>query len=744
MGSPQNESEFKANLINLKAGSFQIILIFTAVISYTWLMINVWNGGTLSGVYRTEQLIAWLGNLLLIMSSIVAWFIKDRSLAWATRVLTWGILVAALCVVLALPSQISVFLLIVPVVFASVLLTRRGFVQIALLASGLTLVVSLGRVSAMGALTELVLITLVMVMVVLASWLSTQNLYTALAWIWAGYERARRNEALAREQQGELARALKSLDEALYRLERANYMLTIATERAEEARRLKQQFAQNISHELRTPLNLIVGFTETMTRSPEYYGGQLAPAYMRDLRIVYRNAHHLQDLVNDVLDLARIEAAQMGIMPEKTDPAALVQDVADTARSLVESRGPALYTEIAPDLPQIWLDPTRIRQVLFNLLNNAARFTEEGSITVRLWQHKNEVRFSVTDTGVGIAAQDLQRIFEEFQQAEGSSRRRQGGTGLGLAISKRFVDLHHGRMWVESEVGKGSTFYFSLPVNRTQLEVELESKRFAQAEPVTQAEEENVILLVVTPNLSTAALLTHHVQGCRPVVALNLDEARQMAQQLLPQAVVIDRACGITTPTELEKFAQSCDLPETAFMACPLSDKGKLHPHLDIDGFLTKPISRQSLWDVLRRLGGSVNKILIIENDNDFVQLLSRMLDTSVRPYQIITAYNGQEGLTLMRHHQPDAVLLDLGLPDMQGTRVVKQIRATPVGADIPIVIISGQADLEADSTLRGTTMLTRPNGLVLSEIVYWIEREVTSTVVPLSTRAKSSTKPAP
>jgi signal transduction histidine kinase len=224
-------------------------------------------------------------------------------------------------------------------------------------------------------------------LVALASYLSENNLYTALDWLWHAYGLAHKNEQEAFERRAELRRALKALDEATHRLERANYMLVLAHDEAETARRLKQEFPQTISHELRTPLNLIVGFTELMIESPEHYKEPLAPAYLRDLNIVHRNASHLQKLVNDVLDLARIEAAQVAMLPEETDPAVLVREAVNTARSLIESRHLALHTEIEPDLPHLWVDPTRIRQVIFNLLNNAARFTEQGSVTVRVCRH---------------------------------------------------------------------------------------------------------------------------------------------------------------------------------------------------------------------------------------------------------------------------------------------------------------------------------------------------------------------
>jgi CheY-like chemotaxis protein/nitrogen-specific signal transduction histidine kinase len=533
-----------------------------------------------------------------------------------------------------------------------------------------------------------------------------------------------------------LARTLKSLDEAMYRLERANHMLSLARDQAEEARRLKQQFAQTISHELRTPLNLIVGFTEMMTHSPEHYGGQLLPAYMRDLRIVYRNAAHLQTLVNDVLDLARIEAAQMGLMPEKTRPADLVRDVVTTARSLVEAQGLALRTDIAPDLPAMWLDPTRIRQVLFNLLNNASRFTEAGSITVQVRQVEDEVHFAVADTGVGIAPSDLKRIFEEFQQVDGSTRRRYGGTGLGLAISKRFVTLHGGRMWVESELGAGSTFYFSLPVRQQGIDLATSASASAtdQASHPPAAKREENILLVVTPSLPVANLLARRLEGCRTVTAPNLAQARAMAQRLYPKAVVIDQACqlGDDAPASLATFALACQATHTTFVTCPLSHE-PARQHLAVEAYLTKPISRQNLWDVLRQLDEGVNKLLIIEDDNDFVQLLDRMLATSVRPYQVVNAYNAQEGLTLMRHHQPDAILLDLQLPDKNGREVIEEIRATPGGEHLPIIVVSGQDEMATDGALHGPVTMTKAEGWTFSEIIQGLQSWITATAPAIS-----------
>jgi signal transduction histidine kinase len=242
---------------------------------------------------------------LLFLSMIISFVLKSHHPSIATHLLVWGILGASACALLSFPSPALAYLFVVPIIFASVLLGQSTLFLVAAVAIVLILTIGPARTGmpllSLDAMFPIVIIALV----TFASWLSVRNLYTALAWVWQGYERARYNEQIARERQAELRRALKALDEATYRLERANYRLALARDQAEEARRFKQQFAQTISHELRTPLNLIVGFTELMAKSPEYYGGQLAPAYLRDLGIVYRNARHLQTLVSDVLDLAR-------------------------------------------------------------------------------------------------------------------------------------------------------------------------------------------------------------------------------------------------------------------------------------------------------------------------------------------------------------------------------------------------------------------------------------------------------
>jgi CheY-like chemotaxis protein/anti-sigma regulatory factor (Ser/Thr protein kinase) len=409
----------------------------------------------------------------------------------------------------------------------------------------------------------------------------------------------------------------------------------------------------------------------------------------------------------------------MSILPEETDPAVLVEEAVNTARSLVEARGLALYTQIEPNLPKLWVDPTRIRQVLFNLLNNAARFTECGSVTVSVCPQNDGVQFSVADTGMGIGPEEIPRIFTEFHQADSTTRRRHGGAGLGLAISRRFVELHGGRIWVESQLGKGSTFFFNLPAKASGLTLFPHGPRpEAGQKPLVQGSMEP-ILLTVTRSLSATALLTRYVRGFRTVAAPDLEQGYRLAQQLMPQAVVVDKASQELDPAKLEALIQAWEMPDTLFMTCPLPGEEPLRQQLAVDGYLIKPISRQSLWDVLRQFGDGVDKVLIVDDDQDFVLMISRLLeDSPVRRYQVISAYNGGEGLAMIRHHQPDLVLLDLMLPDMNGAQLIEHLRTSTRWQHIPIVIVSAQDEMDHQALLKGPMMLAKAKGLKADEII--------------------------
>jgi CheY-like chemotaxis protein len=332
----------------------------------------------------------------------------------------------------------------------------------------------------------------------------------------------------------------------------------------------------------------------------------------------------------------------------------------------------------------------------------------------------------VADTGMGIAPEDMLRIFDEFQRADGGKSRGYGGAGLGLAISRRFVELHGGHIWVESQIGEGSTFYFSLPVQGTGLTILPGSQGTETSQKLSVKGREEPILLAVTRSLSAAALLTRYVRGFRTVVAPDLEQARHLAQQLLPQAVIIDEAYKELDPATLKMMAQTWELPDTPFLICPLPGEEPLRQRLAVDGYLIKPVSRQNLWDVLRQFGDDVDKVLVVDDDQDFVLMISRLLeDSPVRRYQVISAYNGHEGLAMIRLHQPDLVLLDLMLPDMNGTQIIERLRSSIQWQHIPIVVVSAQDEIDHQITLEGLMMVAKANGLKADEVVQWIQNVV-------------------
>jgi signal transduction histidine kinase/DNA-binding response OmpR family regulator len=717
MNTLENGYVLRKNLAALRQESLSAIFALVSVIGYVWLWFDIWpvTGSKL-------PLTSWLGPMVLLVGGIMAFRLRKTHLHFATHLLTLSILTAATCAVLAFPSPSIIYVFLLPVIFASVLLSLRSVAFVAVFISLIVIVINLSGAE-ISVVNSFLFPVGIIALTAFALWLSAHNLHTTLAWFYNAYEDAYRNEQIAREREAELRRLFRALDDATFRLERMNYSLTLERNQARESHRIKQQFAQTISHELRTPLNLIVAFTEMMAQSPEYYGASLPSSYIRDLSIVHRNAQHLQNLVNDVLDLARIEAAQMTIIPEQTDASALVQEAITTTRSLIEWRGLKLDVEIQPRLPILWVDPTRIRQVLFNLLSNAVRFTDSGKVTVRVHAEEKGVIFSVEDTGIGIAPEDMPRLFKDFQQLDGTTRRRHGGAGLGLAISRRFVELHKGRIWVESEPGCGSTFSFSLPITDQQ-SVSPTSKynwKLLNDQPAPMPSNHS-ILLAVTRNPAAIEGLTRHVQGYRTVLASNLEQAKEMAGRLFPQCVVIDTTYETLDRDALQSLAEAWDMPQTPFITFRLPGHNILTQPLHVDGFLTKPFSVQKLSETLHLFVEEPSRILVIDDDRDFVRLLSRLFDTPRHHCQVIGAYNARDGLALLENSQPDLVLVDVHLPGWNGAQLVNAIRAQRAGQETALIAVLSEDETILADMISQPVMITQSVGLELRKINHLIQ----------------------
>ncbi len=487
-----------------------------------------------------------------------------------------------------------------------------------------------------------------------------------------------------RDHQGELNRALKALDEAYVRLQRSNQELRVARHEAEEARVLKERFVANVSHELRTPLNVIVGFAELMYLEPESYAGAtLTPEFEDDLRQLYRTSRHLQDLVNDVLDLSRIDAAALPMFREWHDLHDIVREALDTVRPLLDQRHLWAKLEEDGELPLLFLDRTRIRQVLLNLLNNAVRYTDSGGITVDLSLRGDDVLMAVRDTGVGIPPEQLEVIFEEFRQVDMTSRRREGA-GLGLAISRRFVELHGGSMWAESSLDEGSAFYVSLPLPWTTAEAET----LRQIPDMPSRPGEQLPVVVVDPDPTFGDMVQRYLGDRQVLAAADAMEAEMAIRREHPAGVLVNLPPDAPAEAWYGNLCEVSERYNVPIIRCSIPSPSWMQrgDGTGLDAVLIKPVSQANLMATLARVAPSAERILVVDDSRGFLSLMTRLLEAHNGDRRVYTAATGEQGLELAHAERPDLVLLDMVLPGIDGFEVLERLRAEPELAGTRVV----------------------------------------------------------
>ncbi|MCB0163398.1 MAG: GAF domain-containing protein [Anaerolineae bacterium] len=462
-------------------------------------------------------------------------------------------------------------------------------------------------------------------------------------------------------------------------------------ERLKEIDKLKTQFLANMSHELRTPLNSIIGFSRVILKGID---GPLTELQKTDLTSIHSSGQHLLGLINNILDLSKIEAGKMELNFEQTEIEPIVKTVMSTAVALVKDKPVTLKQEMPENLPLIWADPTRIRQVVLNLVSNACKFTEEGTVTTRVVVDNDRVIFSVTDTGIGIPSTKLSTIFEEFTQVDASTTRKAGGTGLGLPISRHFVEMHRGQIWVNSIPGKGSTFSFDVPIKPTQLEQPgLDNPALLMAEDEQPAEK---LVAVIDDDPGVIALYKRFLEKQNYQV-LGLDHNRNVVTQLIelsPFAVLLDVILpdkdGWNLLKELKENATTKDIP---VLVCSIASDKNRGFSLGATNYLIKPIVEDELIEALghidKRQSDDVN-VLIVDDKADDILLTRRMLEAQGN-YNISEAYNGKEGLELIKNKKPDLIILDLNMPEMDGFTMIEELKANEATRSIPIIIVSGE-----------------------------------------------------
>jgi signal transduction histidine kinase/DNA-binding response OmpR family regulator len=486
-----------------------------------------------------------------------------------------------------------------------------------------------------------------------------------------------------RDELGALATNLNRMNEELGRL----------YQQLDTANRHKSEFLASMSHELRTPLNAIIGFSEVLL---DRLFGDLNAKQEEYLQDVLESGRHLLSLINDILDLSKVEAGHMELEVGRFALPEILENGLTMIRERAGRHGIALSLEVDPAIDVIEADERKVKQVVFNLLSNAVKFTPDGGkVGIRVGRNEAGVWITVWDTGIGITPENQERIFEEFQQVEGVYTEKREGTGLGLALAKKFVELHGGQLWVESEAGQGSRFTFTLPVGTVP---QPETTRALAAGAATGLEDSGPVVLVVEDDAAAAELLRLYLAGAgyRVEVARDGEEGFAKAWQLQPNLITLDlqlpKVDGWDVLIRLKGEPATRDIPVVIVSIVEEHGKGFA---LGAADYLVKPVSREEMLQALQRLGLTRPRlrerltILTIDDDPLAVELVETIL--TAEGFHVLKAYGGVEGLAVARQELPALLILDLLMPDLDGFAVLEQLRADPATAAIPIIILTSQ-----------------------------------------------------
>jgi signal transduction histidine kinase/CheY-like chemotaxis protein len=477
-----------------------------------------------------------------------------------------------------------------------------------------------------------------------------------------------------------------------------------ARERAEEANRTKSAFLANMSHELRTPLNAIIGYSEILEEDAI---DNEQDYLVDDLKKIRNAGKHLLSLINDVLDLAKIESGKVDIYLESFDVAKLVQDVVDTIKPTCEKNNNRLRIDCPSNVGLMRSDFTKVRQSLFNLLSNASKFTHDGDVTLTIVQKalvnkqgekQKFLHFIVSDTGIGMKQEQCKKLFQAFSQADSSTTRKYGGTGLGLAITQNFATMLGGEVVVESEYGKGSKFTLQLPQIARQILPSVETFDDTTANSAIFNPLHTKTVLVIDDSHHDRKFLHRYLtsEGYNVVMATNGKQGLQMAKELVPDMITLDvmmpEMDGWETLVALKNDAYLSNIP--VVMSSIIEDR-HLAQTLGAVDYVTKPVDKDRLIRVVGKHIAKSSKglILVVEHDLEIRNRTCEML--SQCGWQVRAVTNANQAIELLADELPALVLLDLMMPDMDGFEVIKKLRYSPKWENLPIIVIT---DMELSS----------------------------------------------
>jgi signal transduction histidine kinase/CheY-like chemotaxis protein len=465
----------------------------------------------------------------------------------------------------------------------------------------------------------------------------------------------------------------------------ANQQLELRNREVERANRLKSEFLASMSHELRTPLNAIIGFSELLNEQTQKI---FSDKQKRFLGHIQHGAKHLLDLINDVLDLSKIEAGRLELRHENFTMAVAVAEVLSSVRPMATAKKIEVESDVPIDL-FLNADRVRFKEILYNLFSNAMKFTSEGG---RVWIESTVqdgyVSTVVGDTGIGIPPEEHASIFESFHQVGATTKGVREGTGLGLAITRRLVEQHGGKIWLESEPGQGSRFHFTLPlqgVRGVEEEAAILARRPARERP---------LVLIVEDDRSSQELMASYLEseGYLTVTASSGIEGVRIARELKPDVITLDMLLpgksGFEAMHELKNSPLTSWIP---IVIVSVVDERKMGFALGATEYLMKPISRESLLDTVRRHVPSVQtgQVLVCDDEAGSLQLISSTLETG--GYSSIQAQTGREALRILSELPVSVLILDLMMPGVNGFEVIKQIREQAKFERLPIIVLTAK-----------------------------------------------------
>jgi PAS domain S-box-containing protein len=466
--------------------------------------------------------------------------------------------------------------------------------------------------------------------------------------------------------------------------------LRVAKDAAEQANQAKSSFLANMSHELRTPLNAILGYSEMLREEAQDLGQD---DFVPDLTKIHSAGKHLLGLINDVLDLSKIEAGKMELYIEPVEVSQLVDDVAATVLPMVEKNGNNLDVVCPKETGTVSIDVTKVRQALLNLLSNACKFTKKGTITFSVAREpgadKEWIRYSVRDSGIGMTEEQMGKLFQAFSQADASTTRKYGGTGLGLAISRKFCQMMGGDITVTSTQGEGSTFTILMPA-----QVVDPKKVTLQVEEVTAVAVEGSSVLVIDDDPSVRDLVKRSLskEGLSVITAASGEEGLELARKYRPDVITLDvQMPGMDGWAVLKTLKSDPALREIAVVMMTNIDEKSTGYSLGAAEYMTKPIDRDRLIDVLKKFRDKSNTrpVLVVEDDGAIREIVRRAL--SQEGLRVLEAANGREALERLEESPPSLILLDLMMPELDGFGFIDELRRREEWSKIPVVVLTAK-----------------------------------------------------